>query len=76
MFIHEAIAARSKACPYIQRASWRWYPTENIHGRFCILPTDTPDGCVIISPSRKDRCPGWQPTAADLTANDWEVTKC
>lgn len=75
MFIHEAIQARSKDMPYITRMSWDYPTTESVAAAIMILPTDTPDCCIIMSASRKNPCRGWQPTAEDLVAEDWIVTR-
>lgn len=74
MFIHEAVKNRTRAKPYITRKSWNnLYPTESISGAaIVVLPTDSPDCCVIIGVGQKP-CRGWEPTAEDLTADDWQV---
>lgn len=72
MTISEAIKARDRKHPYIRRKSWE-YPINKIDSPLRILPTDSPDGCIVLSPLSEARCNGWMPTAADLGADDWEV---
>lgn len=71
MNICEAVKARTNEQPYITRASWN-YPT-NVWCKAAIkiMPTDTPDCCVIESITNNNPCRGWMPTAEDLTADDW-----
>lgn len=73
MFIHEAIAARSSDKPYITRESWSYITDSPVSAAVKILPTNTPDCCVIMSINSKNPCRGWQPMAEDLVANDWKV---
>lgn len=75
MFIHEAILSRSQGEPYITRKSWDYPATESVEAAIMILPTDTPDCCIIMSVNGKNPCRGWQPTAEDLAADDWVVTR-
>lgn len=71
VFIHEAISARTEERPYITRESWS-YPTSAWHNaQIRILPTNTPDCCVIESVASNGPRRGWQPMAEDLAADDW-----
>lgn len=73
MHIHEAINATDGRNPCIRRKSWA-YPTDRpVSASVKILPTNSPDGCVILSVCTNDPQPRWAPTAVDLTADDWEV---
>lgn len=72
MYIHEAIQARTQEKPYIARKSWN-YPTRSpVFATIRILPTDTPDCCVIESVNSERGCRGWEPRTSDLVADDWE----
>ncbi len=68
MTIIEAIAARTTDKNGITRESWTT-PTEKF--RVAILPTQTPDCCIICSNVNRSPYRGWQPTLDDLTATDW-----
>ena len=72
MLINEAVKATTPRTPYIRRKSWD-YPVTTPGIPFKILPTDSPDCCVAYSIAAKSPCRGWQPTAGDLIADDWEV---
>lgn len=75
MYIHKAIQARTKQKPYITRKAWNdLYPMEAPGPAIWILPTDSPDGCVIDSQATRSPCRRWQPTAEDLVADDWMIT--
>lgn len=72
MYIHEAIKARTPDEPFIIREHWAEeygvYAREGVK----ILPTSTPDLCLLTtSYSRRNTCRGWQPSADDLVADDW-----
>ena len=73
MYIYEAIAARTREKPYIARKDWG-YVVEGDHIRpgyaVKLNPTNTPDLCVVISKT-SGMTRGWEPSAADLTADDW-----
>lgn len=73
MFIHEAILATTKDEPCITRKSWAYITNEPVSAVITILPTDTPDCCVIASKNGRIPCRGWQPAARDLIADDWET---
>lgn len=75
MFIHEAIQRRVLDKPYITRKAWDHLATESVETAIMILPTNTPDCCIIMSANGKNPCRGWQPTAEDLVADDWMVTR-
>lgn len=65
MYIYEAIKARTETNPFITRAVWE--------GRIYINPTNGPEGCFVRAKDRAP-CPRWEPSADDLTADDWEIT--
>lgn len=73
MYIHEAVAEALECNAYITRKSWSHVTNKPCDAAVKILPTDTPDGCIIESVTRKNPCYGWRPGAEDLTANDWIV---
>lgn len=69
MRIHEAICARSAEEPYITREKWT-----NVFGfpaPVKVVPTDSPDGCIVLSVADNRRFCRWQPTLDDLVADDW-----
>lgn len=74
--IVEAIKATDASHPYIRRKAWN-YPTPTPGGAAVkILPTDSPDCCVVSSrvcPSRS--APRWNPAREDLIAEDWEPVR-
>lgn len=70
MFIHEAIQSVTLRTPYISRTSWDRLSPEPFGG-IKIMPTDSPDCCIIVSDVDEKRRRGWRPTAADLAADDW-----
>lgn len=72
MLIHEAIRSTTVHAPCIARISWDRL-SQAPHGGIKLQPTDSPDGCIIISDVKDGRRRGWQPTAADLIADDWIV---
>lgn len=72
MYIYEAVMSVTRKKPYIRRKSWD-YPTDRPTVSVKILPTNSPDGCVIKSVTEKITRHGWQPTASDLIADDWET---
>lgn len=72
MYIHEAINNTTPKKPFITRLSWVLGDIEKLTMR--ILPTNTPDCCVMVSDySSRGPCRGWQPRAEDLAADDWVV---
>lgn len=72
MIIQEAIKARTADKPFIVRRIWmEEYGCLSDLG-VKILPTDTPDYCIIQSKLSKVPSRGWQPSARDLVADDWE----
>lgn len=74
MFIHEAIKARTADKPFITRQSWKINNSRLSLTCIRLLPTNTPDCCIISSSTgRKNLSRGWQPTAEDLEADDWEI---
>lgn len=70
MLIHEAIKERIPEKPYITRESWNSLWSAGIR----IMPTDTPDCCILFSGAARRPVRCWQPTATDLTADDWITT--
>lgn len=74
MYIHEAIKAVTRNRPCIRRRAWD-YQTDTPRIAVKIQPTDSPDGCVIRSVAEKNTRHGWQPTASDLVADDWETVR-
>lgn len=76
MYIYEAVMATSKENPYITRRAWQYVTEYACPSSIWIQPTNSPDCCIVgsettsSSPRR-----GWQPTAEDLVADDWEVVK-
>lgn len=73
MNICEAIIARTDERPYITRRAWEYITPEPVAAGVKILPTNSPDGCVVESVTEKAPRRGWQPTAGDLVADDWET---
>ncbi|AMW98414.1 Thoeris anti-defense Tad2 family protein [Rummeliibacillus stabekisii] len=65
MNIQEAILAALKEGRGITRESWG---TRSI----LIIPTNT-TACMVSVDFNDHSTPRWQPTADDLTANDWYV---
>lgn len=71
MNICEAVKARTNEYPYIARASWNYPTSVWCNAVIKIMPTNTPDCCIIESITNNTPRPGWMPTAEDLTADDW-----
>lgn len=75
MYIHEAIKARTVDKPYIVRRTWNEeYQRYELDG-VKILPTNTPDTCMIFTKFSRNPCRGWQPQAEDLLADDWDISR-
>lgn len=74
MYIHEAIKARTVEAPYITRRKWRDEFSDWRAADIKLQPTNSPDCCIVESKVNRSPCRGWQPTAEDLLADDWEVT--
>lgn len=72
MYIHEAIQARTEGNPHIRRK--KWVDSFGTVRTPRIIPTSSPDGMIVDSRAAKGLCRGWQPTAEDLVADDWEIT--
>lgn len=68
MTIIEAIKSTTENRPSITRTAWAEMQVK-------IRPTNTPDCCIISSLSGSNPRRGWQPTAEDLTAEDWITTE-
>ena len=72
MYIHEAINSTTRRKPFITRKAWLLTDTECAIIR--ILPTNSPDCCLIVSDySTRGASRGWQPRAEDLIADDWLI---
>ncbi len=71
MFIHEAINARTADKPCITREAWKIFNSSVSMEGIRLLPTNTPDCCILFSNGRKIPSRGWQPKAEDLVADDW-----
>lgn len=67
MKIDIAIKATTEKRPFITRTAWAGQGIK-------IRPTDSPECCIISSPYCARPSRGWQPTAEDLTAEDWITT--
>lgn len=72
MLIQEAIKARTADKPFITRQQWVEDMAPYPHKAVKILPTNSPDCCIATVCSERNPCRGWQPTAEDLVAEDWE----
>ena len=72
MYVHEAIASTTHKNPFITRLAWDMAGLDRPIVK--ILPTNTPDCCLIVSDfSTHGPCRGWEPAAKDLIADDWYV---
>lgn len=74
MYIHEAIAARTRREPFVTREAWQYVVIKN-DGRppgcpIKLNPTDSPDLCIVLSETSGTTC-GWRPSLEDLIADDW-----
>lgn len=66
MKIDEAVKAAIETGRCIQRKSY-------VPAFGCLIPTNTPDGIIVIVPERGKTARWWHPTADDLIADDWEL---
>lgn len=66
------IAMETRMC--IRRRCWD-YPTSKPMIAVKILPTNSPDGCVLLGVAHQIPRNGWQPNAEDLVAEDWETVR-
>lgn len=80
MNIYEAMQARTRVQPAIRRRAWDyWLMVGNekrpmvMRPKYRIIPTNTPEGCLIDSLTNTTLLAGWSPTEADLLADDWET---
>lgn len=73
MYIHEAVRKAEEDNAYITRVSWSYITNKPCEAAIKILPTNTPDCCIIESVTRRNPCCGWRPKAGDLIADDWIV---
>lgn len=72
MYINEAISNTSPDQQFITRDAW--LIDQSAEPSIWVLPTNTPDCCIIVSSySKHGPCRCWQPAADDLAANDWTV---
>ena len=71
MYIHEAIKNTSKESPYITREKWAIESASS--WLVVILPTDSPDCCILDGYAARRPSRGWQPCRDDLMADDWIV---
>lgn len=71
MNIVEAVKATTLQRPYITRKAWNRVTPNPCDAAVKIQPTDSPDRCILISVSSRDR--PWHPGTADLIADDWEL---
>lgn len=67
MYIHEAIKEAMPNGKSIRRRCEVW-----VQMRMFLVPTTTCEG-MILGGDGDSLCPRWNPDAADLMANDWEV---
>lgn len=74
VYIHEAIQATTAKLPCVTRRRWDRLSKEPMGG-IKIQPTNSPDGCIIESDVNKGIRRIWQPTTADLVADDWEPVR-
>ena len=68
MYIHEAISEAMATGRCIRRkapAIWK---------RCKVEPTDSDEGCLLLSAFSMAPCPRWQPKAEDLMAGDWMLS--
>ena len=70
--IYEAAKARTSDQPYLRRRSWAYITSVPTAASVKILPTNSPDCCVVESVNSKP-LPRWQPSEDDLLADDWET---
>ena len=75
MYIHEAIMATNIKYPCITREAWARLSLVPYSDGIKLQPTNSPDGCILISDARGGLIHGWQPTAADLIADDWKIAR-
>ena len=70
----EAIRSRSRESGmYITRKAWQYpYSAPAYEGAAIkIMPTNSPDCCLICGVNENKPRRRWQPTAEDLIAEDW-----
>lgn len=74
MNIKEAIENTTEDKPYITREMWNgerglWRGLD-----IKILPTNTPECCMVESATLSAPRSRWNPNKDDLTADDWTIT--
>jgi hypothetical protein len=67
MYIHQA----AKAALETGQAFYRVVDSDG--KKIYILPTNTPMCCIVSMNGVKKPAPRWEPTAEDLTRDDWMV---
>lgn len=72
MTLCEAIKATTVGKPLIYRKKWI-YPVRSLDRQIRVLPTDSPNGCLLIV-SVQGESPHWCPTKEDLLAEDWDIS--
>ena len=72
MTLSEAISAVTVRKPLIYRKKWI-YPVSSPDQQTRVLPTDAPNGCLLIGAAQGSFTP-WCPTKEDLLAEDWEIS--
>ena len=70
MFINEAVTlALANGC-CIKRTTHLWKPLK-------VMPTNSIEQCLLVIQAKPDaaekRVPRWNPSAADLLADDWVI---
>lgn len=73
MHIHEAIAQATPQRAYVRRKAWAYITDTPCSAAIKIQPTNSPDGCIVVSQSAENPRFGWQPREEDLAADDWET---
>jgi hypothetical protein len=66
MSIQDAVTAALEQGKGITRKSWMPRP-------IYLIPTNTTAGLIIVCPNDDKPAPRWEPSAEDLTANDWLI---
>lgn len=79
MNIYEAMTARTYEKAYIRRKAWEYRMVVDqqkrallLQPKYRILPTNTPEGCLVDSLTCTGLRASWSPTEDDLLADDWE----
>ncbi len=75
MNIAEAARAATKEKAYWCRRAWAFITEQPCSAPIKLLPTDSPDCCVVLSVHEKAPRARWEPRAEDLMAEDWELAR-